>query len=139
MLGLHVTSVLVVVVAAGHSCLPLGCLHLGVVNLCKEAKTQGFCAAQVENAINRATKEKRVAELTEALEQSTVVFGLRYKKVSVRPLLVFQTLYFAQSAFVVLRYFRFVQVRSTCTWHRAQLKRHARSASCSNRYCTICR
>ncbi|KAK9821422.1 hypothetical protein WJX81_002482 [Elliptochloris bilobata] len=38
----------------------------------------------VENAINRATKEKRLAELTEALEQSTVVFGLRYNKISVK-------------------------------------------------------
>jgi len=41
-------------------------------------------AAQVENAINRATKEKQLAQLTEALEQSTVVFGLRYNKISVR-------------------------------------------------------
>ena len=32
-----------------------------------------------------------MAELTEALEQSTVAFGLRYNKVSVRPLLVFKT------------------------------------------------
>lgn len=40
---------------------------------------------QVENAIDRATKEKRVAALTAALENSSVVFGLRYNKISVRP------------------------------------------------------
>lgn len=38
---------------------------------------------QVENAINRATKEKRVAALTAALENSSVVFGLRYNRISV--------------------------------------------------------
>ncbi len=40
---------------------------------------------QVECAINRATKEKRVAELEEALRNSSVAFGVRYNKVSVSP------------------------------------------------------
>jgi hypothetical protein len=40
--------------------------------------------AQVECAINRATKEKRVAELEEALRASSVAFGVRFNKVSVR-------------------------------------------------------
>ncbi len=39
---------------------------------------------QVECAINRATKEKRVAELTAALEKSDVAFAVRYNKVSVK-------------------------------------------------------
>ena len=39
---------------------------------------------QVECAISRATKEKRVAELTEALETSDVAFAVRYNKVSVK-------------------------------------------------------
>jgi ribosomal protein L10 len=38
---------------------------------------------QVECAISRATKEKRVAELEEALKNSSVAFGVRYNKVSV--------------------------------------------------------
>jgi hypothetical protein len=38
----------------------------------------------VECAITRATKEKRVAELTEALEKSDVAFGVRYNKISVK-------------------------------------------------------
>lgn len=38
----------------------------------------------MECAINRATKEKRVAELTEALENSDVAFAVRYNKVSVK-------------------------------------------------------
>ena len=91
------------------------------------AQKQGFCAEQVENAIDRATKEKRVAELTEALEQSTVVFGLRYKKISVRP--------FAGPSKVLSctertcgpgGIHRFVQLRSTFTCHRAQLNRSQR-------------
>ena len=86
MLGLQVNSALVVAAVVQHSCLPLCCFHFGVVTFCKGAKKERFCTAQVENAITRATKEKRVAELTEALEQSTVVFGLRYRKISVRPL-----------------------------------------------------
>ena len=85
MLGLQVNSALVVAAVVQHSCLPLCCFHFGVVTFCKGAKKERFCTAQVENAITRATKEKRVAELTEALEQSTVVFGLRYRKISVRP------------------------------------------------------
>ena len=43
-----------------------------------------------------------MAELTEALEQSTVVFGLRYNKISVRPILVIRRLYLAPSAPLVL-------------------------------------
>ena len=39
---------------------------------------------QVECAINRATKEKRVAELTDLLERSDVAFAVRYNKVSVK-------------------------------------------------------
>ena len=39
---------------------------------------------QVECAISRATKEKRVAELTEALEMSDVAFAVRYNKISVK-------------------------------------------------------
>ena len=85
MLGLHVTSALVVA-AARHSCLLVGCFHLAGLSGARNKENGALrCAAQVENAINRATKEKRVAELTEALEQSTVVFGLRYRKISVRP------------------------------------------------------
>lgn len=42
---------------------------------------------QVHCAINRATKEKRVAELEEALRNSTVAFGVRFNKVSVRAML----------------------------------------------------
>ena len=38
----------------------------------------------MECAITRATKEKRVAELTEALEKSDVAFGVRYNKISVK-------------------------------------------------------
>ncbi len=38
----------------------------------------------MECAINRATKEKRVAELTEALENSDVAFAVRYNKISVK-------------------------------------------------------
>ena len=38
----------------------------------------------MECAITRATKEKRVAELTEALEKSDVAFAVRYNKVSVK-------------------------------------------------------
>lgn len=37
----------------------------------------------MECAISRATKEKRVAELEEALKNSSVAFGVRYNKVSV--------------------------------------------------------
>ena len=44
----------------------------------------GIMHAQVECAISRATKEKRVAELEEALKASTVAFGVRFNKVSVR-------------------------------------------------------
>lgn len=38
----------------------------------------------MECAISRATKEKRVAELTEALETSDVAFAVRYNKISVK-------------------------------------------------------
>ena len=41
-------------------------------------------SVQVQCAISRATKEKRVAELEEALRNSTVAFGVRFNKVSVR-------------------------------------------------------
>lgn len=40
---------------------------------------------QVECAINRATKEKRVTELTEVLQKSSVAFGVRYNKIKVSP------------------------------------------------------
>lgn len=46
----------------------------------------GVSPAQVDCAINRATKEKRVAELEEALRNSSVAFGVRFNKVSVRAL-----------------------------------------------------
>ena len=39
---------------------------------------------QVECAINRATKEKRVAELTDLLERSDVAFAVRYNKIPVK-------------------------------------------------------
>ncbi len=67
--------------------------HCGIPGLTwrrAPSRSSGGCAAQVENAINRATKEKRLAQLTEALEQSTVVFGLRYNKISVRAPLCLQ-------------------------------------------------
>ncbi len=52
---------------------------------CGDVDRQGVCACfrQVECAISRATKEKRVAELEEALRNSTVAFGVRYNKVNV--------------------------------------------------------
>lgn len=48
------------------------------------AAHRGLRQLKVECAINRATKEKRVAELTEALEKSDVAFGVRYNKISVK-------------------------------------------------------
>lgn len=39
---------------------------------------------QVQCAINRATKEKRVAELTDLLERSDVAFAVRYNKIPVK-------------------------------------------------------
>ncbi len=53
--------------------------HAGVTRALKK----DVCWWQVECAINRATKEKRVAELEEALRNSSVAFGVRYNKVSV--------------------------------------------------------
>jgi hypothetical protein len=44
---------------------------------------EGLPVIQVECAINRATKEKRVAELEEVLKTSAVAFGVRYNKVKV--------------------------------------------------------
>ena len=43
----------------------------------------------MECAISRATKEKRVAELEEALKNSSVAFGVRYNKVSVSACTIF--------------------------------------------------
>ena len=49
-------------------------------------KSADVACAQVESAISRQVKEERVAKLVSAFEESAVVFGVRYNKVSVRSL-----------------------------------------------------
>ena len=48
------------------------------------SKHEQLAIMQVECAINRATKEKRVAELTDLLERSDVAFAVRYNKIPVK-------------------------------------------------------
>ncbi|BDA46617.1 probable 50S ribosomal protein L10 [Coccomyxa sp. Obi] len=56
----------------------------------QQAVQRGCRQQKVECAISRATKEKRVAELEEALRNSSVAFGVRYNKVSVKNLEAFR-------------------------------------------------
>ncbi|EIE19579.1 hypothetical protein COCSUDRAFT_58328 [Coccomyxa subellipsoidea C-169] len=56
----------------------------------QQASQRGCRQSLVECAISRATKEKRVAELEEALRNSTVAFGVRYNKVNVKNLEAFR-------------------------------------------------
>ena len=61
----------------------MGCMLHGLIF----SSLRACMRMQVHCAINRATKEKRVAELEEALRNSTVAFGVRFNKVSVRAVL----------------------------------------------------